>query len=155
VEKAKQTDEPEKAKRKGSKAQWCPTVTLRRSSRNIDDGRPILQKAQEFKTKWNLEDNAGIKSKSQNNISKSLLISVAKDLDVVGVDRNPQLLDKMISLDRQRSLDNQVVFNANTCSASTNPGVRLEESDDNHGGKDLTPMKIVSNSLADPFETDQ
>ena len=86
VEKAKQTDEPEKAKRKNSKSQWGPTVTLRRSSRNIDDGRPVLEKAQEFKRKWNLENNAGNKSKSQNIISKSLLISVAKDLDVVGMD---------------------------------------------------------------------
>lgn len=100
LEKAKQIDDLGKAKKRGKKNQWGPNVTLRRSSRNADDGRTILDKAQEFKRKWNLESNAGINAKAQNHVSKALLVSVAKDLNVLGVDGNPQVLDRMITLDR-------------------------------------------------------
>ena len=132
-----------------------PNVTLRRSSRNADDGRTILDKAQEFKRKWNLESNAGINAKAQNHVSKALLISVAKDLDVVGVDGNPQVLDRMIALDRQRSLDNHLGNNNKVGPNSTNSGVDLVDNGGAQGDKDLTPPKNVDKSLAGPLEADQ
>lgn len=60
----------------------------------------MLEKAQGFKRKWNMEDQAGMKSKSHTCISKTSLISVAKELNVIGADGNPQALDNMISLNR-------------------------------------------------------
>ena len=123
-----------------------PNVTLRRSSRNADDGRTILDKAQEFKRKWNLESNAGINAKAQNHVSKALL---------VGVDGNPQVLDRMIALDRQRSLDNHKGNNNKVGPNSTNSGVDLVDNGGAQGDKDLTPPKNVDKSLAGPLEADQ
>jgi hypothetical protein len=152
LEKAEQIDDPGKAKKRGKKNQWGPNVTLRRSSRNADDGRTILDKAQEFKRKWNLESNAGINAKAQNHVSKALLVFVAKDLNAVGVDGNPQVLDRTIALDRQRSLDNHLGNNNKVCPNSTNSGVDLVDNGGARGDKDLTPPKNVDKSLADPFE---
>lgn len=111
-----------------------------------------MDKAQEFKRKWNLEGNTGNNSKSQNIVSKTLLISIAQDFDIVGVDGNPYVLDRMISLDRQRSLDNQV---ESSVSSSTNPGLGLLHNINEPGDKDLTPVKNSSIILDDPLETDQ
>jgi hypothetical protein len=82
------------------------------------------------------------------------LISVAKDLDVVGVDGNPHVLDKMLSLDRQRNLDYQIGNSSNTCLATKDPGMGLDEKVD-QGAKDLTPTKTEISSVADHLETDQ
>lgn len=50
-----------KGKRAVKKQQWGPVILLRRSSRNIDDGRTMMEKAQEAKRKWNMEENASNK----------------------------------------------------------------------------------------------
>jgi hypothetical protein len=115
----------------------------------------MLDKAQEFKRKWNLEGNVGIKSKSQKHVSKSLLISVANDLNIVGVDGNPQVLDRMIELDSQRSLDNNLMENSKVCPKPTNPGLDLVDKDKVQGDKDLTPLKNMDERLPDHLETDQ
>lgn len=103
VEKLKQDDGLSKTNRGNSKNQWGPSVPLRRSSRLVDDGRIMMDKAQDSKRKWNLDDNPGINSKSQSYVSVVLLQSVAKDIGIAGLDGNPKVLDNMISLDNQRN----------------------------------------------------
>jgi len=64
------------------KQQCGPVIPSRRSSRLIDSGKTVLENAQDFKRKWNLEDNAGIsKNPSKTHVVfKKLLISMAKDI---------------------------------------------------------------------------
>jgi hypothetical protein len=77
----------------------------------------MMDNAQEFKRKWNLEDNKGIKHKTSNipSTSKDLLASVAKDIGIVVEDGNP-ILDKMVELDSSRMADNIAECKQVSCS---------------------------------------
>ena len=81
-------------------------IPLRRSSRRVDDGKKVMECAQEFKRKWYLEDNAGISKKptKPHPVSKNLLLSVAKDIGIDIEDGHP-VLDKMVQLDLDRMGD--------------------------------------------------
>jgi hypothetical protein len=113
-----------------------------------------MDKAQEFKRKWTLEGNTGKTSKSHNNTSKSKLLSVANELDIVGVDGNPQVLDRMISLDNQRSLDRKVENSCST-STSTNTGMSLGDNGGNQDDKDLSLEEDLKVKLGGLFVADQ
>ena len=92
-------DSKEKTKKLNKKQQWGPMIPLRRSSRRVDDGKKVMECAQEFKRKWYLEDNAGISKKppKPHPVSKNLLLSVAKDIGIDVEDGHP-ILDKMVQL---------------------------------------------------------
>jgi hypothetical protein len=62
-----------------------------------------MANAQDFKRKWNLEDDKGITNKTSKipSISKDLLNSVAKDIGVLVEDGSP-IMDKMVELDNSR-----------------------------------------------------
>lgn len=80
---------------------------------------------------------------------------MANDLNIVGVDGNPQVMDRMIELDSQRSLDNNLMENSKVCPKPTNPGLDLVDKDRVQGDKDLTPLKNMDERLPDHLETDQ
>lgn len=100
-------EEKGKSKKVEKKQKWGPVIPTRRSSRLVDNGKAMVANAQDFKRKWNLEDNKGINHKTHNipSISKNLLVSVAKDIGVVVEDGNP-ILDNLVELDNSRMADN-------------------------------------------------
>jgi hypothetical protein len=81
-------------------------IPSRRSSRLIDNGKAVIENAQEFKRKWNLEDNIckHMKPPKSHVVSKDLLLAVAKDIGIGIEDGNP-IIDKMIELDTSRIAD--------------------------------------------------
>lgn len=86
VDKLCEIEDQAKAKRSKQK-QWGPILPLRRSSKNLDTGKTMLEKAQEAKRKWNLENKAG-----NTKISKTLLVNVANEIDVEILDGNPNVV---------------------------------------------------------------
>jgi len=105
IERQKADGYLKKGRKVSKKHKWGLVVPLRRSSRNVDDGRTMMDKAQEAKRKWNLEDRTGNKS---SRVSKSTLLSVAKDIGLDVGDGNPDLLDTMIELDSSGTTANEV-----------------------------------------------
>lgn len=105
----KEEKDQEKNKRAAKKQQWGAVIPLRRSSRNLDNGKIVLANAQDFKRKWNLEDNYGMNPKSSKipAVSKSQLTSIAKKkIGVVIEDGHPDV-DKLIELDISRMADSR------------------------------------------------
>lgn len=98
VEQVQDQVEQKKGKEK-KKNQWGPTISLRRSARLGDDGRLMMEKAQEAKRKWNLEDKTG----KNPRISKTLLSAVAKEIGLDNLDGNPSVIDSIINLDNSRT----------------------------------------------------
>lgn len=89
-----------KDKKKGGKQRWGPVMPLRRSTRNLDTGKTMLEKAIEAKKKWDLEDKAGMKNCKP---SKSQILSIAKDIVLEVLDGYPSVADKMLELDDSRT----------------------------------------------------
>jgi uncharacterized protein (UPF0548 family) len=118
----------EKTKKTNKKIQWGPVIPLRRSTRHVDNGKDVLENAQDFKRKWNLEDNAGINKKSSKTlaISENLLLSVAKDIGIGIEDGNP-ILQKMVELD-----SNRVIYMEAKCSHQDCVGKNLEKGSCSH-----------------------
>jgi hypothetical protein len=116
VEIQRQQEGQAKPKKTSTKQQWGPTIPIRRSSRLIDNGKTVEANAQDFKRKWNLEENKGISHTANKipSVSKSLLISVAKDIGIEVEDGNP-ILDKMIDLDNSRVSDSTVACKHKNC----------------------------------------
>jgi hypothetical protein len=110
----------EKAKKATTKQRWGPVIPSRRSSRLMDNGRTVIANAQEFKRKWNLEDNPGKNKKPLNShvVSKEQLITVAKDIGIGIEDGNP-ILDKMIELDSSRIADMKSRCTNSGCSSNS------------------------------------
>jgi predicted lysophospholipase L1 biosynthesis ABC-type transport system permease subunit len=75
VEIQRQQEGRAKPKKTSTKQQWGPTIPMRRSSRLIDNGKIVEANAQDFKRKWNLEENKGISQNANNipSVSKSFL----------------------------------------------------------------------------------
>ena len=100
--------------RKSKKNQWGPIIPVRRSSRNVNVGKSMLEKAQEMKGRWNLEDKTG-KTNRNPKISKSLLISVAKDVGLDLMDGDPGCIDGMLELDCSRNAASKLNCNIQEC----------------------------------------
>lgn len=62
----------------------------------------MVEKAQEAKRKWNLEDWDG-KTNKFSTISAAQLSSIASNIDVVLQDGNPSLINHMMELDLERN----------------------------------------------------
>jgi len=101
----------EQRKGKGKKNQWGPTIPLRRISRHTKDARLMMEKAQDAKRKWNLDDKTGKNTK----ISKPLLIYVAKEIGLVNLDGNPEDIDSMLDLDSSRTAASQLNRKVSSC----------------------------------------
>lgn len=125
-DKVKQVDVCQKGKRVGKKKQWGPILPLRRSSRHVDGGRSMLDKAQDVKRKWNLEDNQGNKITS-NNVSTDLLLSIAKDIGVVLQNGNSDLMQQMIEIDNTRSKASILECKHDSCRGSSDLGLGIQE----------------------------
>lgn len=52
---------------------WGPIIATRRSTRNSSNGVPVMDKAQEAKRKWNLDNNTGIKKILSQNLTYLML----------------------------------------------------------------------------------
>lgn len=59
IEAATGEQELQKKGAANKKAKWGPVLPLRRSTRHLEDGKTMMDKAQEAKRKWNLDDNTG------------------------------------------------------------------------------------------------
>lgn len=119
-----------KGKRAVKKQQWGPVIPLRRSSRNIDDGRTMMEKAQEAKRKWNMEENASNKKLSIVT-SAARLLSVAKDIGVVVQDGNPDLVNQMLEVDNKRSKDSMLQCKHIPCCGASDLGTGAEDNMEN------------------------
>jgi hypothetical protein len=126
MEKVNQAEDLHKRK-VGKKQQWGPVLPLRRSSRNLDDGNTMMDKAQEMKRKWDLGNNEGNK-KSYKPISSDHLLSVAKDIGVVIQDGNAGVVSAMLELDSNRSKDCDLHCKHPECCPSSDTGLDIEES---------------------------
>jgi hypothetical protein len=107
-------------KKRPMKQQWGPVIPIRRSSRNLDTGKTMLDKAQEAKRKWNLEDKTSNLPKS-SSLSKPILLSIAKDIGLELGDGNPDIVDKMLELDPSRNAASKLYCNIASCSKDTAP----------------------------------
>lgn len=127
----------EQKKGKGKKqTQWGPTIPLRRSSRHTEDGRPMMEKAQEAKRKWNLDDKTGKNTK----ISKPHLISVAMEIGLANLDGNPDEIDAMLELDSSRHAASQVNCKFSGCDSRHDIG-RSKLFDANAGSSQVVSSK--------------
>lgn len=96
---------------------WGPVKPQRRSQRNIRDDKTMLEKAQDLKRKYDLEDNKGNK-----HISCSSLLSVATEIGLVVEESNPQsrnLLASILALEKSRNEAGTSSCHNTSCSDST------------------------------------
>lgn len=99
----------EKATRKqkeGKEKVWGPVIATRKSKRGMDDGRTMLEKAQDIKRKYTLEDNEGNKKPPRPLTNKASLSIIASQIGLVSQDGNlfsNSMLDSMLELDDLRS----------------------------------------------------
>lgn len=114
--------------KKGSKKQqqWESIIPLRRSSRNLDNDKTTLEKAQDIKRKWFLEEDPGIKKNKPFHICKDNLNSVAKNIGVVIVDDNQVVLDSMVALHKDRVANSKKGCKHKDCNCSV--GLELDPS---------------------------
>lgn len=110
----------QKGKKGSKKSQWGPFLPVR-SSRNIDNGKLMMEKAQEAKRKWNLDEKTGNLTKN-SKISKTLLISVAKDIGLDVMDGNPDIVEAMIELDCSRIAASELNCTIPNCKSSHSLG---------------------------------
>lgn len=103
----------QKDKKKGGKQQWGPVLPIKRSTKNLDNNKPMMEKAIEVKRKWNLEDRAGTNKNPKP--SKTHLLSIAKDIGLDVLDGNPSVVDKMIELDCSRTPASKKVCSHDKC----------------------------------------
>jgi hypothetical protein len=106
IARQEQAEVAQKGKKGNKQIQWGPVIPLRRSARHAEDGRIMMEKAQEAKRKWNLDDKTG--NKKPTNLSKNHLLSIAKEISLVGMDENPNLVDDMLDLDSSRTAASRI-----------------------------------------------
>lgn len=146
--------ELQKGKKGGKKTQWGPVIPLRRSSTNMDNGKPMMEKTQEAKRKWNLDDKPGNASKT-SKISKPLLLSVAKNIDLIVPDGDPDVVESMIQLDCSRNANSKKNCTHSSCSHSVSPG-KACLTDKASSSKDSLPTSPdCQDGNADNLDNDQ
>lgn len=100
----------EERPKKNKNQVWGPILAPRKSKRLCEDGKSMLQKAQENKKKQNLDGCQGKKSKTLCQFDSSTLSDIANVIGVVAKDGHPfnqNLLDSMIDLDQQRGVNHE------------------------------------------------
>jgi len=103
------TDPPAPAPAKGKKARkelaWGPVMAIRRSKRNMNDDRPVMEKAQEFKKKWSPDQHKGKKLFPPKVFDKSALVCVANTVGLKFSGRSLAIescLDNMENMEKVR-----------------------------------------------------
>ena len=150
-------DNRDKAKLFNQNQKWGPVMPLRRSSRRVDDGKKVMECAQEFKRKWYLEDNAGISKKptKPHPVSKNLLLSVAKDIGIDIEDGHP-VLDKMVQLDLDRMGEMFSKGSHASCSSKADTSSLGSQVNSNNMDGDInTPEKSDQDGNPDLSKEDQ
>ena len=97
-----QMDKPMRKK----KQVWGLIPAQRKSKRFNDDGRSMLEKAQDYKRKHNLDSMQGNNSKPFSKTNSSTLANIASEIGIISRDGNPlsqSMLDNMVKLDKLRS----------------------------------------------------
>lgn len=156
LEKMGQQDKPQKGKKISKKQQWGPVMPLRRSARNVDDGRVMLDKAQDFKRKWNLEDNAGKKKKTNVDITAHRLTDIAKEVGITLEDGNPDLVNQLINIDKDRCMTSKLECKHSSCCSSSTGVVRQEESSKQPHQEASTPKHTrISDASLEELELEQ
>lgn len=117
----------------------------------MNNGKSMLEIAQETKRKWNLDDKTGNKSK----ITKSSLLSVAAHIDLVIEDGNPNLVDKMLELDYSRTTDSEQKCSFDGCNFSQ-PSDNISNFDNPETSRIASPSNVPyaqdGNSEAQVFD---
>jgi hypothetical protein len=98
----KQGGRPRKAEPK--QKQWGPLQAERRSARTVNDGKIVIEKAQNLKRKVNLEENQGTKPPLPQTLSQDTVTYVAHLLDVnIGHTHNAvEVVKEIVDLDHNR-----------------------------------------------------
>jgi len=101
------TDQPAPAKGKKAKKEptWWPVMAIRRSKRNMNDDRPVMDKAQEFKKKWSPDQHKGKKLFPPKAFDKFALVCVAKTVGLKVSSRSlavESCLDNMENMEKVR-----------------------------------------------------
>lgn len=81
----------------------------------------MVEKAQEVKRKWNLDDKTG-KITKNSKISKPLLISVAKDIGLDFLDGNPYYVETMVELECSRTAASKLNCSLQGCNNTISLG---------------------------------
>jgi hypothetical protein len=108
--------------KKAKKQVWGPVLAQKRSKRVPNDGKTMMERAQELKRNQDLEIP---QDKNNKNSFVSVTISLANiavDLGVVHKDGHPlpqNMLDSMVSLDAQRATNFEKICNQKTSQAET------------------------------------
>jgi len=150
----KMETELQKGKKGGKKPKWGPVIPLRRSSRNVDNGKLMMGKAQEAKRKWNLDDRTGIPTKN-SKVSKPLLLSVAKDIGLEILDGDPDLVECMVQLDCSRNADSKLNCTHTSCSKSLSPSKECLADPGSSSRENQNLDLYCQDGNADNQETDQ
>jgi hypothetical protein len=102
-----------KKKRETGGKKWGPVVE-RRSKRHVEDGRTVLEKAQDAKRKWNEKTNAGITKSEPNLVTCDDLHSSALFFGIVNKDGNP-VNSRVIKEIEYTEIDRNRIY-SNNCS---------------------------------------
>lgn len=70
--------------RKGKEKVWGPVVAQRKSKRVLDDSRTMLEKTQDCKRNYNLEEQQGNRKFPQPVTNKANLVFTAAEIGLVG-----------------------------------------------------------------------
>lgn len=108
-----------------------------------------MDKAQEVKRKWNLEDNVGTKKSSSSSISNVDLLSVAKDIGIVLKDGNPEVVNQMIAIDSSRRRDRERQCQHPGCGSASGSGLNPEDNVENPTQINKTSNQQTRNRFGD------
>jgi hypothetical protein len=81
-----------------------PIQAVRKSTRQLENGETMLEKAQKMKRKANLEENPGNQFNLSNVPSQNDILMLAKNMDIgINITSEPNnIVKKVVDLDRDR-----------------------------------------------------
>ena len=108
----------------------------------------MMDKAQEAKRKWNLDDKTGKTSK----ISKPLLLFVAKDIGLEVMDGDPNLVECMIQLDCSRNADSKLICKHPSCNKVLSPEKEINLDKPSSSNENHSHSLVCQNRNSDKAE---
>jgi hypothetical protein len=103
---------------KTKKQQWGPVVVKEKSRRQAEDGRTIMEKAQDIKRKWNEAETTGKIKQKHLHVSASDLSNLASAIDVVSKDGHPvssMLINEIESVESRKSKKHEESCDKSSC----------------------------------------
>jgi hypothetical protein len=104
---------------KAIKKKWGPIIVERRSNRYVEDGKTVLEKAQEVKRKWDEEDIIGKIKQKPLHISFDDLNNVVVVIGIVDKDGNPissKVVREIEALEEEKHINHIDAFSQGCCS---------------------------------------